>query len=247
LSYFPALERAFDDSRSKGALTLLTGFRTPARIRELRESRLVSWLKIHDVHFAARIGAAAVAAAAQQQSVLPGEAMASEMVRWSARTIQRLDQELAELDVLIASRFAEHHDAAIVTSMSGIGQVLGAELIAVSGGDVLGFGSPDRLAAAAGLAPVPRDSGRISGNLRRPQRYSRRLLRIFYMSAQISIQHDPQSRAYYRRKRDEGKKHHGAVLALARRRVNVLWALLRDGQPYERNATQRSAPTIAAA
>ena len=34
------------------------------------------------------------------------------------------------------------------------------------------------------------------------------------MSAQISIQHDPQSRAYYRRKRDEGKKHHGAVLAL---------------------------------
>jgi transposase len=116
-----------------------------------------------------------------------------------------------------------------------------------SHGDVLGFGSPDRLAAAAGLAPVPRDSGRISGNLRRPQRNSRRLLRIFYMSAQISIQHDPQSRAYYRRKRDEGKKHHGAVLALARRRVNVLWALLRDGQPYERNATQRSAPTIAAA
>jgi transposase len=85
-----------------------------------------------------------------------------------------------------------------------------------SHGDVLGFGSPDRLAAAAGLAPVPRDSGRISGNLRRPQRNSRRLLRIFYMSAQISIQHDPQSRAYYRRKRDEGKKHHGAVLALAR-------------------------------
>jgi transposase len=247
LSYFPALERAFEYSRSKGVLTLLTGFRTPARIRELGESRLVSWLRILDVHFAARIGAAAVAAAAQQQSVLPGEAMASEMVRRSARTIQRLDQELAELDVLIASRFAEHRDAAIATSMSGIGQVLGAELIAVSGGDVLGFGRPDRLAAAAGLAPVPRDSGRISGNLRRPQRYSRRLLRIFYMSAQISIQHDPQSRAYYRRKRDEGKRHHGAVLALARRRVNVLWALLRDGQLYERNASQRSAPTIAAA
>jgi hypothetical protein len=45
LSYFPALERAFDYRRSKGALTLLTGFRTPARIRELGESRLVSWLK----------------------------------------------------------------------------------------------------------------------------------------------------------------------------------------------------------
>jgi hypothetical protein len=105
LSYFPALERAFDYSRSKGALTLLTGFHTPARIREIGESRLVSWLKIHDVHLAAEVGAAAVAAAAQQELVLPGGAMAAEMVRRSVRMIQRLDQELAELNLVIASRF----------------------------------------------------------------------------------------------------------------------------------------------
>jgi hypothetical protein len=43
------------------------------------------------------------------------------------------------------------------------------------------FGTPDRLAGVAGLAPVPRDSGRISGKLHRPRRYSRRLLRVFYL------------------------------------------------------------------
>ncbi|MGW7021115.1 IS110 family transposase, partial [Streptomyces decoyicus] len=31
----------------------------------------------------------------------------------------------------------------------------------------------------------------------------------------------------------EGKRHVQAVLALARRRVNVLWALLRDGRCYQ--------------
>jgi len=41
------------------------------------------------------------------------------------------------------------------------------------------------------------------------------------------------SRTYYRRKRAEGKGHSRVVIALARRRVNVLWAMLRDGTYYE--------------
>ena len=48
----------------------------------------------------------------------------------------------------------------------------------------------------------------------------------------ISIQRCPASKAFYERKRAEGKRHRQAVLALARRRVNVLWAMLRDQQPY---------------
>jgi len=38
---------------------------------------------------------------------------------------------------------------------------------------------------------------------------------------------------YYARKRAEGKCHSQAVLALARRRVNLEWAMLRDNRPYE--------------
>jgi hypothetical protein len=45
----------------------------------------------------------------------------------------------------------------------------------------------------------------------------------------ISIQRSHASRTFYDRKRAEGK----AVLALARCRVNVLWAMLRDGRPYK--------------
>jgi hypothetical protein len=82
------------------------------------------------------------------------------------------------------------------------------------------------------LAPVPWDSGRRRGALRRPQRYNRILLRVFYLSALISAQRPGLSRDYYRRKRREGKGHVQAVLALARRRVSVRWALLRDNRPF---------------
>lgn len=96
------------------------------------------------------------------------------------------------------------------------------------------FASADRLASFAGLAPAPRDSGAVSGNLHRPKRYRRGLQRVFYTSALISIRSCEQSRRFYERKRAEGKRHTQAVLALARRRVNVLWALIRDGQCFHR-------------
>ena len=52
------------------------------------------------------------------------------------------------------------------------------------------------------------------------------------MAAFTAIRTCPTSRAYYDKKRAEGKDHHPALLALARRRVDVLWALVRDGKPF---------------
>ena len=49
----------------------------------------------------------------------------------------------------------------------------------------------------------------------------------------ISIQYSPASKTYYDAKRAQGKRHTQAVLALARRRVNVLWVMLRDHRPYQ--------------
>lgn len=89
---------------------------------------------------------------------------------------------------------------------------------------------------------MPRDSGNISGNLHRPRRYHRGLQRVFCASALISIRNCDASRRIYERKRAEGKRHTRAVLALARRRVNVLWALIRDGRCF-----QRELPVTAAA
>ncbi|MFD9420614.1 transposase [Streptomyces goshikiensis] len=236
LEYFPALERAFDYGTSKTALVLLTGYRTPAALRRIGRARLASWLTNHGLragNIAKSAAEAAVTAAETQHTVVPGEKTAAKMVHTVAREVMVLDEEISELNALIEGRFREHPDAELITSMPGIGDTLGAEFIAATGGDMTAFGSPDRLAGVAGLAPVSRDSGKVSGNLRGPRRYSRRLLRMFYLSAQVAATRCPVSKAFYQRKRNEGKSHKQAVLALARRRLNVLWALIRDRRPFE--------------
>jgi hypothetical protein len=59
------------------------------------------------------------------------------------------------------------------------------------------------------------------------------LKRVCYQSAFASMCSAPESRAFYERKRAEGKRHTQTLIALARRRVNVLWAMLRDDTTFE--------------
>ena len=62
---------------------------------------------------------------------------------------------------------------------------------------------------------------------------NKNLKRIFYQAAFASLCSSPESRAFYDRKRAEGKRHIQALIALARRRVNVIWAMLRDGTTFQ--------------
>jgi transposase len=244
-SIFPALERALGELRAAGPLTLLTGFQTPAAIREAGQEDLEAWLRERKVRNAGKLAAAAAGAAARQHAVLPAEKLTAQMTAALAGEVISLNERVRELDKLIEDRFHRHGLAPVIASMPGIGPVLGAEFLAATGGDMSFFGTPDRLAGFAGLAPAPRDSGRIRGNLHRPERYHRGLNRVFYHSAMVSITCSEESRAFYDRKRAEGKKHTQAVLALARKRVNVLWALIRDKRTYQarppRHATAQPA------
>jgi transposase len=235
LGVFPALERALDFA-NRGPVVLISQFQTPAALAAIGLPGLERWLRERKVRQADKLAAAAINAAGAQRVSVPGQAVAAHVVARLATTVIELDRQLAELDTMIADRFQTHRHAEITTSMVGIGDLLGAEFLTATGGGLSGFVSANHLAGYAGLAPTPRDSGRRTGNLHRPKRYSRQLQRAFYTSALISIQRSPASRAYYDRKRAEGKRHSQAVLALARRRVNVLWAMLRDGQPYEERA-----------
>lgn len=241
LEYFPALERAFDYSHSKAALILLTGYQTPDGLRRVGVARLEAWLRKRKAYNASAVAATAIEAANAQHTVVPGQQIAAAMVARLAKEVMALDTEIGDTETMIEDRFRRHRHAEVILSMPGFGIQLGAEFLAATGGDMAAFDSVDRLAGVSGLAPVPRDSGRITGNLKRPRRYDRRLLRACYLSAQIAIRTDPASRTYYDRKRSEGKTHTQAVLALARRRLNVLWAMLRDDAVYQPTTTAAAA------
>lgn len=237
-SIFPSLERAFDFS-TRSPLVLLTGYCTPSGIRDAGEPGLTEHLRSGGAWARGipSIVDKALSAADEQTVALPTESTTAPLIAKLARQLLDLDREIKELDKHITGRFGEHPHAGPITSVDGFGPILGAQLLADTGGNLRAvFGNSGRMAAYAGLAPVPRDSGRVRGNLHRPKRYHRGLRRVFYLAALSSIKvQDGPSRRFYLRKRDEGKLHTQALIALARRLIDVIWALLRDGREFHRS------------
>jgi len=227
---FPGLEACLD-LKTKGPLHLLTRYVTPAELREAGRKRLIRHLqaagglpKVED------LADRALAAAAEQAIAVPGERMTARLIRELAAEALASRARLIELDREMEALLERHPDAALIRSLPGMGAVLTAELIAEAG-NLSRFRSADALASAAGMAPVPKQSGR-TRFLRRPSGGNKGLKRVFYQSAFCSLGHDD-SRAFYARKRREGKRHHQAVIALARRRVNVLWAVVHNRTPFQ--------------
>lgn len=184
------------------------------------------------VSFLLKTAATAVALAEKQLLALPGEAGTAALVKRLARKLLDLDHEIKDIDKTITQRFRDHPYARIIESLPGFGPGLGAEFLVATGGNLASFATAGRLASYAGLVSVPKDSGRITGNMHRPKRYNRRLRRVFYIAALSSIRGDGPSRQFYDRKRGERLIHTQALLALARRLVDVLWALLRDSREF---------------
>jgi transposase len=231
LSLFPALERALDLNRS-GPLILLTHYQTPAAIRRAGRKRIATYLRNRGVKGADGLAQKALGAASSQSVSLPAEDVASSIVAELAGEVLALKERIEALDEELRERFFAREEAPIITSLPGMGPILGAEFL-VCVGDLCAFESADKLAAYAGLVPAAHDSGKHTGNDRRMRGGNKVLKRAFYQSAFASLRCSDASRSFYDRKRREGKRHTQALIALARRRVNVLWAMLRDRTTFK--------------
>lgn len=224
----PELEHALDLT-NRGPLVLLSRHCTASELRKVGTARLVRLLSVEKIRNARDLATLAVDISKRHTVRVPGQDTAAQIVRELAAEAIASKERIGRVEGQIEALLAVHADAAIVMSLPGMGVVLTSEFL-VEVGDLTRFSSSDALAAAAGIAPVLRQSGK-SASRRRASGGNKGLKRVFYQSAFASLR-DSRSRAYYARKRKEGKRHHQAVLALARRRVDVLWAMLRDRTAY---------------
>ena len=228
-SIHPGLERRLDLT-IRAALELVRRYASPTELRAAglatvrRQLRTVTKRSLAD-----RLAEEALAAAAGQRLAVPGEEHIAAMCHVLAGEALEARTRIDALEAELAEAVAQHPQGTLIRSLPGMGVTMTAEFLAEVG-SLRRFRSADALASAAGLAPVLRQSGRVRF-LRRAARGDKVLKRVFYQSAFCSLRHAT-SRAFYERKRSEGKRHHQAVLALARRRVDVLWAMLRDDRAF---------------
>jgi transposase len=228
----PGLERVLDVT-TKGPLALLSRFVTPTEIRRAGKARLIAQRrKTPQVRNVEAIAERALQAAQAQRIAVVGEAVTADLIRELAAEALQARERITRIDCDLEELLTSHPDGALIRSLPGMGPVLAAEFIACVG-DIGRFPSADALASAAGLAPVLRQSGRSAAS-RRAFGGDKALKRVFFQSAFCAVMTgDPLSRTFYDRKRREGKHRTQALIALARRRVTVLWTMLRSRQSFD--------------
>jgi len=164
--------------------------------------------------------------------IVPATAAVELVVPRVAGQVKELKEQRATVAREVETMLEDFPLASVLMSMPGIGIKTAAQIL-LAIGDGSAFETPGHLAAYAGIAPVTRRSGTsIRGEF--PARSgNKRLKNALFYSAWVASHSDPISKAYYDRKRAEGKRHNAAVICLARRRCNVIFAMLRDSTYYQ--------------
>jgi transposase len=231
-SISPALERAAGDRlHQAGVRDLLAKYPTLTALRTAGRTRIERAVKARSPRIAAKVTAAVLAALAAQDVTMPAEAATGRVI---AELASELDRVCARRDALAAEieeAFLAHPSGELLASMPGIGPRTGARILAEIG-DGSAFRDGSKLAAYAGLAPVTRQSGTSLAAETRSRRGNHRLKNAMFLAAFASLR-DPASKAFYDRKRAEGKRHNAALICLSRRRCDVILAMLRTRQPYQ--------------
>ena len=228
----PPLERMLGPKLQHPAvLQLLSQCGGPAGIRKAGRAKLAELVKQRAPRMGARLVEQIFTALDAQSVVVPGTAAAETVLPRLADSLSDLLRQRDQVAEQVEGMLDTHPLSSVLTSMPGIG-VRTAARILLEVGDGSSFPTAGHLAAYAGLAPVTRRSGTSIRGEHPPKGGNKQLKRAFFLSAFAALA-DPLSRAYYDRKRAEGKKHNAALICLARRRVDVLHAMLRTQRPYQ--------------
>ena len=142
-----------------------------------------------------------------------------------------LDKQIEALDIEIM-KYYEQFDCYLHT-IPGIG-IIGAATILAEIGDISRFKNSSALVAFAGIDPTVRQSGEFNSTHNHMSKRGSPYLRhaIFLVATTCSFHNSPLN-AYYKKKREQGKHHLTATGAVARKLTTVIYAVLRDGKPYE--------------
>jgi transposase len=191
------------------------------------------------------------AALAAQSVTLPAEETWGEVIADLIGDLDRIQRRRDELAVTIEEVFLSHPLGKVLVTLCGFGPRTGARTLAEIG-DPHRFLNGSRLAGYAGLAPTDRRSGRSLNSAHQQRGGNHRLKNAMFIAAFVAAQHDPEARAYYQRKRAEGKKHNAAVTCVARRRCDLILAHAQDrhpipatSRPNRRLTTRQEHPPLA--
>jgi transposase len=233
LCAFPGAVGLFAALDSPISLTFLTRFPSAQRARWLSVKRLAAWLT--SVGYCGRQPAVELMAHLQQAPAGmtgPAAEAAEVVTEQLVALLGSLRERIDILDDRITEALDLHADAHIFRSLPRAGTVRAAGLLAEIGDCRARFPTEDALAAAAGVSPSTRASGRSHAVVFR-HACDHRLREAITNFAGDSRQASPWAKDIYDRARARGARHPHAVRILARAWIRVLWRCWTDHITYD--------------
>ena len=173
---------------------------------------------------------------------LPAETAWGQVIADLLDDLEQIQSQRRELATKIEHVYLQHPLGQILNTLCGFGPRTGARTLAEIG-DPHRFLNGARL-ADAGLAPVNRRSGKSINRVSQHRGGNHRLKNAMFIAAFVASQHDPTAKTYYQRKRTEGKHHNAAVICVARRRCDLILAMLKTKTPYNPTRHQKTPETL---
>ena len=234
--YFPAAIEAFEDLAAKDTLLLLARAPSPARVARLTRSQVVSALRAarrHHVEAKADAVLAVLRAPGLRQPATTEAAYAAVVVG-QIGIIGALNEQITQLQEVVAEHFGRHPDADIYLSQPGFGVVLAARALGEFGDDKKRFHDARARKNYSGQSPITRASGKKTVVLAR-YATNRRLGAALHAQAFSALAASPGARPYYDALRARKIGHHAALRQLANRLVGILHGCLKTGTKYDEN------------
>lgn len=207
-------------------LALLGRYGGPAGLRAAGRGQLLQTSRRAYPRGAAELVDQLIVALDEQSVLVPGTAAAETVLPKLVGSLRDTIDQRTAIAAQVEQVLNAHPLADVLTSMPGVGVRTTARIL-LEVGDASCFPTAGHLAAYAGLAPVTRRSGISIRGEHPPRSGNKHLKRALFLSAFATLRSDPVSRAYYDRRQAEGKRQNAALTCLARRRTDVLYAMIR--------------------
>ena len=200
--FFPAALVAFGDLTASDTLELLGQAPDPASAARLTTTQITAALKRARRHHRDRRAAEIQAALRTEQLGQPPAVTTAYgvAVRAQVAILGVLNEQIDLLQGQVEAHFGQHPDAEIYTSQPGLGQILGARVLAEFGDDPTRYTDTRARKNYAGTSPITRQSGKKKIVLARYV-HNDRLLDALGGQAFAAISRSPGARAYYDKQR----------------------------------------------
>jgi transposase len=233
--YYPSALATFDDLAAPIAREVLTVAPTPDQARRLRRTtlRAVVIRAGRQRGIDAEVERILTGLRREQlrQPLLVEHAMGQQALA-HLRALTTAADNADCLQTAMTQRFEQHPDSELITSLPGLGEVLGARVLGELGDDRVRFADARSVKAFAGTAPVTRASGTRRVVSMRVVR-NKRLGQAGYLWAFSLLRQSPGARAHYDRRRQRGDSHAAALRNLSNRFMGILFHCLQQHVPYD--------------